>query len=60
MPVNVRELILNMEVRGNQNNNTTPPKVVAGGGGLGKFDKEIIIREAVRRAMEELEYKLNR
>jgi hypothetical protein len=60
MPVNVRELILNLEVKGKQNNNATPPKVVAGGGGLGKFDKEIIIREAVRRAMEEMEYRLGR
>lgn len=60
MPVNVRELILNLEVKSKQNNNATPPKVVAGGGGLGKFDKEIIIREAVRRAMEEMEYKLGR
>jgi hypothetical protein len=33
---------------------------VGGGGGIGKLDKEVIIREAVRRVMEELSYKTGR
>jgi hypothetical protein len=59
MPITVKELIISANVSANSGNNSTKPKV-ASGGGMGKLDKEVIIREAVRRVMEELSYKTGR
>jgi hypothetical protein len=58
MPITVKELNISANVSGNSG--TTSSKPAAGGGGMGKLDKEIIIREAVRRVMEELSYKMGR
>lgn len=59
MPVTVKELNISTNVSGSSSGTKTE-KTVAVGGGLGKLDKEIIIREAVRRVMEELSYKMGR
>jgi hypothetical protein len=59
MPVTVKELNISANVSGSSSG-TKSEKQVASGGGLGKLDKEIIIREAVRRVMEELSYKTGR
>ncbi len=59
MPVTVKELNISTNVSGSSSGTKTE-KTVAAGGGLGKLDKEIIIREAVRRVMEELSYKMGR
>jgi hypothetical protein len=60
MPITVKELIISANVSANSgSNNNTKPKV-ASGGAMGKLDKEVIIREAVRRVMEELSYKTGR
>lgn len=56
MPITVKELNISTSVSANGTNN----KPAAGGGGIGKLDKEVIIREAVRRVMEELSYKTGR
>lgn len=64
MPVTVRELQINTTVSGStssgNNTNANNNGGGGGGGGLSKADKEIIIREAIRRVMEELEYKFGR
>ena len=58
MPVTVKELNISTSVSANSTNNK--PAAGGGGGGIGKLDKEVIIREAVRRVMEELSYKTGR
>jgi hypothetical protein len=58
MPITVKELIISASVSANSTNNK--PASGGGGGGIGKLDKEVIIREAVRRVMEELSYKTGR
>lgn len=58
MPITVKELNISANVSGNSTNNK--PAAGGGGGGIGKLDKEVIIREAVRRVMEELSYKTGR
>lgn len=60
MPVTVKELILKFDVKGNSSPGKEQKAPVGGGGGLSKLDKEVIIREAIRRVMEELEYKFGR
>ena len=57
MPITVKELNISASVSGNSTNNKP---AAGGGGGIGKLDKEVIIREAVRRVMEELSYKMGR
>ncbi len=59
MPITVKELNISASVSGNSTNNK-PAAGGGGGGGIGKLDKEVIIREAVRRVMEELSYKTGR
>ncbi len=57
MPITVKELNISASVSGNSTSNKP---AAGGGGGIGKLDKEVIIREAVRRVMEELSYKMGR
>ena len=59
MPVTVKELNISTTVSGNSSTTNNKP-ASASGGGVGKLDKEVIIREAVRRVMEELSYKMGR
>lgn len=59
MPVTVKELNITANVSGTSSGSSSK-KAVAGGGGMGKLDKEVIIKEAVRRVMEELSYKMGR
>jgi hypothetical protein len=59
MPVTVKELNITANVSGSSSGSSSK-KAVAGGGGMGKLDKEVIIKEAVRRVMEELSYKMGR
>ena len=58
MPITVKELIISANLSASSTNNK--PAAGGGGGGIGKLDKEVIIREAVRRVMEELSYKTGR
>ncbi len=60
MPVTVKELKINTTVSGSTAGSNAKPVAGGGGGGLSKLDKELIIREALRRMMEELEYKFGR
>lgn len=61
MPVNVKELILKFDVKGSSNSGKdAKPAPVGNGSAMSKNDKEVIIREAIRRVMEELEYKFGR
>jgi hypothetical protein len=59
MPITVKELNISANLSANNNGNKKPASGGSGGGG-GKLDKEVIIREAVRRVMEELSYKMGR
>jgi hypothetical protein len=60
MPITVKELNISTTVNGNSTSGNNKPAAGTGGGGGGKLDKEVIIREAVRRVMEELSYKMGR
>lgn len=61
MPVNVKELVIEANLKGGSTGaKTEKPAASGGGGGLSKLDREVIIREAVRRVMEELSYKFGR
>jgi len=59
MPITVKELNISTTVNSNSTSGNNKP-AGTGGGGVGKLDKEVIIREAVRRVMEELSYKMGR
>lgn len=60
MPITVKELNISTTVSGKSTSGNNKPAAGSGGGGVGKLDKEVIIREAVRRVMEELSYKTGR
>lgn len=55
MPVEIKELNIETTVK-EQSKSSTDKKVTARSG-LSGSDREMIIREAVKRALEELEYR---
>ncbi len=60
MAVTIKELNITANVSGSSGTGNEKQVATGGGGGLSKLDKEVIIREAVRRAMEEISYKFGR
>ena len=60
MPVTVKEIIINTTIEGSDNNDPNKNKTEISSASLSKLEREIIIREAVKRALEELDHKLGR
>lgn len=60
MPVTVKEIIINTTIEGSDNNDSNKNKTEISSASLSKLEREIIIREAVKRALEELDHKLGR
>jgi hypothetical protein len=55
MPVEIKEL--NIETTVKEQSKSSSDKKVTSRSGLSGSDREMIIREAVKRALEELEYR---
>lgn len=60
MPVTVKEIIINTTIEGSDKNDSNKNKTENSSASLSKLEREIIIREAVKRALEELDHKLGR
>jgi hypothetical protein len=60
MPVTVKEIIINTTIEGSDKNDSNKNKTEISSASLSKLEREIIIREAVKRALEELDHKLGR